>query len=608
MCGIAGAFSPKPFSPERVDGVLARMQARGPDGEGVFSASCAGRHLTLFHTRLSIVDPVPASDQPMTRSDLTLVFNGEIYNHTELRRELESLGRRFRTASDTEVVLAAYEEWSTDAFRRFEGMWALALFDAAQQCFVLSRDRFGEKPLYLWKTKDAFFFASEIKALSAMAGARPAVNDRQIRRYLVNGYKSLYPSGETFYRDIEEFPRSSFCVFGNGDEKPRSFWSVGYNPQPMSLAEAVDTTQTLVTESIDYRLRADVPVAIRLSGGIDSNVLTGTALKRLGRDVETFSIVDDDPRYDETRHIDKAIGYFGGRHHRIGIPKTGFWERMDKLVRYFDGPMMTISYYLHALVSEAIHEAGIKVSLGGTGADEIFSGYYDHYLFWLAEMKDREDHANLVRQWRGSYGQFVRNPHLQDPDAFVKNPSARDHIFLGADRFSAFLTDGFAEAHRETRYCEDGLRNRMLNELFGETVPVMLHEDDLAAMAYSVENRAAFLDSRLVEFLFTVPTEHLIHDGLPKYLLRATGRGIVDKNVLANPRKQGINAPVTNFLDFNDSDTRDRLLSDSPLFDYVRRDKVAALIDTPPELNSESKFLFSLISLKLWLEAMEDPV
>jgi asparagine synthase (glutamine-hydrolysing) len=223
-------------------------------------------------------------------------------------------------------------------------------------------------------------------------------------------------------------------------------------------------------------------------------------------------------------------------------------------------------------------------------------------------MKARDDHADLVQQWRGSYGQFVRNPHLQDPDAFVKNPSARDHIFLGADRFSAFLTDEFDETHRETAYCEDGLRNRMLNELLGETVPVMLHEDDLAAMAYSVENRAAFLDSRLVEFLFTVPTDHLIHDGLPKYLLREAGRGIVDKDVLTNPRKQGINAPVTNFLDFNDSGTKDRLLSDSPLYDYVRREKVAALLDTPLALNSESKFLFSLISLKLWLEAMEDPV
>ncbi len=584
------------------------MRNRGPDGEGVFTASCAGKNLTLFHTRLSIIDPVSASDQPMTRGGLTLVFNGEIYNHIELRRELEGLGHSFHTASDTEVVLSAYEEWQTDAFRRFEGMWAMALFDEARQCFVLSRDRFGEKPLYVWKRHDDLFFASEVKAISAMVGARPAVNDAQVRRYLVNGYKSLYPSGETFYRQIDEFPRASYCVVGNGDETPQAFWSVGFDPQSMALADAVETAQSLVTSAIDLRLRADVPVAIRLSGGIDSNVIAGTALKRLGRDVETFSIVDDDPRYDETLHIEKAIAYFGGRHRRISIPKTGFWERMDRLVRYFDGPMMTISYYLHALVSEAIHEAGIKVSLGGTGADEIFSGYYDHYLFWLAEMKGRADHAELVQQWRGSYGRFVRNPYLQDPDAFAKDPSARDHIFLGADRFSGFLTDGFAEAHRETAYCEDGLRNRMLNELFGETVPVMLHEDDLAAMAYSVENRAAYLDSRLVEFLFTVPSEHLIHDGLPKYLLREAGRGIVDQDVLANPRKQGINAPVTNFLDFSDSGTRDRLLSDGPLFDYVQRDKVAALLDTPLALNSESKFLFSLISLKLWLEAMEDPL
>lgn len=608
MCGIAGALTPTQFRPSQIQQVLAQMQNRGPDGTGVFSTSFIGKNLTLFHTRLSIVDPVPASNQPMVRGGLTLVFNGEIYNHIELRRELEAAGHHFSTASDTEVILAAYREWGTGAFRRFEGMWALALHDRNSDCLVLSRDRFGEKPLYVQRRGDDLFFASEVKALAAMTGEWPQANDEQIQRYLVNGYKSLYPSGSTFYRDVSEFPSASYQVLDGQDRAPRTFWSIGYQPQKMSLAEAVDRTQGLVTQAIELRLRADVPVAIRLSGGIDSNVLTGTVLKRLGRDVQTFSVVDDDPRYDETLHIDHAISYFGGRHERISIPKTGFWERMEKLVRYFDGPMMTISYYLHALVSEAIHDAGIKVSLGGTGADEIFSGYYDHYLFWLAGMKDQSNHADLVQQWRGSYGQFVRNPHLQDPDAFIKNPSARDHIFLGADRFSSFLVGDFAETHREIDYCDDGLRNRMLNELLGETVPVMLHEDDLAAMAFSVENRAAFLDSQLVEFLFSVPSEHLIQNGLPKYLLREAGRGIADEAVLDNPRKQGINAPVTNFLDFKDADTKDRLLADGPLFDYVRRDKVTELIDSSVELNSESKFLFSLISLKLWLEALDNPV
>lgn len=588
--------------------MLAQMQNRGPDGTGVFSTSFIGSNLTLFHTRLSIIDPVPASDQPMTRDGLTLVFNGEVYNHLEVRRELEAAGHRFSTSSDTEVILAAYREWGTDTFRRFEGMWALALYDANNDCLVLSRDRFGEKPLYVLRRGDELFFASEVKALVAMTGDEPKVNDEQIHRYLVNGYKSLYPSGATFYRGISEFPPARYQMVDGQGRVPQTFWSAGYKPEHMSLDHAVDRTRDLVTNAIDLRLRADVPVSIRLSGGIDSNVLAGTALKRLGRDVQTFSIVDDDPRYDETQHIDRAISYFGGRHERIAIPKTRFWERMDRLVRYFDGPMMTISYYLHALVSEAIHDAGIKVSLGGTGADEIFSGYYDHYLFWLAGMKDHANHADLVQQWRGSYGQFVRNPHLQDPDAFIKNPLARDHIFLGADRFSSFLVEDFAETHRETAYCDDGLRNRMLNELLSETVPVMLHEDDLAAMAYSVENRAAFLDSQLVEFLFSVPSEHLIQNGLPKYLLREAGRGIADEAVLNNPRKQGINAPVTNFLDFSDVETRDRLLADGPLFDYVRRDKVTELVGSPVDLNSESKFLFSLISLKLWLEALDTPV
>lgn len=607
MCGIAGALTEKPFDPDGVDRVLGQMQNRGPDGSGTYTASHHNRQLTLFHSRLAIVDPVPAANQPMARSDLTIVFNGEIYNHIELRRELIDLGHRFLTASDTEVILAAYQEWNTNAFARFEGMWALAIHDQSRGRLVLSRDRFGEKPLYLWETGSGFFFASEVKAIAAMTGGWPDIDRQQVHRYLVNGYKSLYRSGATFYRDASEFPKASFQVLDGSGQPPQSYWNVSFNPMSMTLDDAVEETENLVTHAIALRLRADVPVAIRLSGGIDSNVLTGTALKKLGHDVQTFSIVDDDPRYDETQHIDRAIGFFGGRHERIHIPKTGFWERMDNLVRYFDGPMMTISYYLHALVSEAIHSAGLKVSLGGTGADEIFSGYYDHYLFWLAGMSTHSNHSELVEQWRGSYGRFVRNPYLQDPDAFIKQPAARDHIFLGSDRFSAFLLDDFSECHRENHYCDDLLRNRMLNELYNETVPVMLHEDDLAAMAYSVENRAAFLDSRLVEFLFTVPSEYLVQGGLPKFLLREAGRGIVDDVVLQNPRKQGINAPVTSFLDFGSPQTRDRLLADGPLFDFVRREKVRELIESPVALNSESKFLFSLISLKLWLEALDNP-
>ena len=210
------------------------------------------------------------------------------------------------------------------------------------------------------------------------------------------------------------------------------------------------------------------------------------------------------------------------------------------------------------------------------------------------------------RWWRAGAGPMAglcAIPFLQNPRAFIEAPGNRDHIFLQTDRFSAFLKEPFAEAHHETAYTDRGiLRNRMMNEVLSETVPVMLHEDDLSAMAYSVENRATYLDSGLVEFLFTVPSGHLLQKSLPKYLLRQAGRGLVEDEILDNPRKQGINAPVTAFMDFSAPECRDILLADSPLYDIIRRDKVEALIGSDVALNSESKFLFSIISAKLFLE------
>jgi len=604
MCGIAGAVTPGPVSPDRLADTLAVMQARGPDGSGRFAGAVGSAQLCFLHTRLSIVDLDPRSDQPFRKDGLVLIYNGEIYNYPELRRTLTDLGARFTTTGDTEVVLEAYRQWGVGAFRRFEGMWALALYDEAEGMLILSRDRFGEKPLYTWRTPDGFFFASEVKALRALTGRKPTPNLQQLRRYLVNGYKSLYFRRQTFYDEIEECPPGYFIrIAGDGVSEPRRYWELRHAPVAMSLDDAVEGAREHVVRAVDYRLRADVPVAVRLSGGIDSNVILGIAQNLLGRRVAAFSVLEEDPRYDETAAIKDAVDFFQCPHTPVTIPKTGFLERMQRLVAYFDGPLMTISYYLHALVSEAIHDAGYKVSLGGTGADELFTGYYDHYLFWLATQQARPDFEDLIREWQGSYGRFVRNPFLQDPRAFVDRPSSRRHIFLGAERFAGFLSEPFDESHAEHFYCGDLLRNRMLNELMVETVPVMLHEDDLASMAYSVENRAVYLDGGLAEFLFSVPTEHLVGGGLPKAILRRIGGPVASPSIMANPRKQGINAPIADLLDLDDPDTRAYMLDASPLYDVVRRDKVDALLKDKVTANSESKFLFSLISAKMFLES-----
>lgn len=605
MCGLAGRFAVDPLSPERERRALDLMAARGPDGEGVYRAEARGGRLTLLHTRLSIVDLDARSDQPFVKDGLALVFNGEIYNYPELRAELEGAGARFRTRGDTEVVLEAWRRWGPDCLSRFEGMFALALWDEAAEVLHLARDRFGEKPLYWMRGRDgALVFASEIKVLAALTGERPRIDEAQLRRYLVNGYKALLTKRRTFYADVHDFPAAAVATLLRPEApSPRTYWRLTYRPdEAMTAEQAVEGAREQVHRAIRLRLRADVPVAVRLSGGIDSNVIAGVAAEVHAHPVTCFSIVEDDPRYDETAAINATLQRLQLPNVQIPIPRENFLARLDDLIGYFDGPPLTISYYLHWLVSQAIHDAGFKVALGGTGADELFTGYYDHYLFWLAAMKDAPDFDRLVEGWRATYGRFVRNPELQDPTAFIREPGRREHIFLGRERFASYLRAPFDEPHAETRYADSPIRNRLLNELFHETVPVMLHDDDLAAMRWSVENRAAYLDGELAEFLFTVPDRHLVQQGLPKYLLREAGRGLVDDAILDNPRKQGINAPVTSFVDFKDPAVRARLLDDGPFFDIVDKGAFEGLLDHDVALNSESKFLFSLTAAKLFLD------
>jgi len=609
MCGIAGAFGPSPLTQQGVSKALASMKQRGPDAQGCNQYTLNKNTVTFLHTRLAIIDLDPRSNQPYERDGLCLSYNGEIYNLIELRRELSAVGHRFETNSDTEVLLASYQQWGLNFIDHLEGMWAFALLDQKKGTLILSRDRFGEKPLYTWLKDGTLYFASEIKILSAMVGERPSVNINHLRRYLVNGYKSLGKVGQTYFNDIQEFPAAGIALLNAPSKlEPTPYWKLRTDITQVSAEDATAHAKELLTKAVELRMRADVPLAFCLSGGIDSATLAAIAAREMGQNIHCFSIIDSDERYNEHENIDTMVAALNCRHHTVHTSTEGFFDRMRRLVGYHDAPVVTISYYMHAFLSEAIAGEGYKIAISGTAADEIFTGYYDHYSMWLAAMHDRPsvDFDTLVHEWKSGMGAHVQNPGLQDPLCFVKNSNQRDHITLDRDLFSSFLTEPFEEAWTEETYSPELLRNRMANELFTEAVPILLHEDDKNSMLYSVENRSPFLDRALVEYIYSVPTEHLIGGGLAKKILRDLGEGIVPDSVRLDTRKRGFNASINSLVDKNDPETRDVLLSDSPIFDVVKRSAIEGFLNEDMQSNSFSKFLFSFISSKLFLEAQHE--
>jgi asparagine synthase (glutamine-hydrolysing) len=260
------------------------------------------------------------------------------------------------------------------------------------------------------------------------------------------------------------------------------------------------------------------------------------------------------------------------------------------------------------LLSKAISENGYKVVLSGTGADELVTGYYDHFLLHLYEMRGHPDYPRLLNEWEGAVKGLVRNPCLSNPRLYFDDPGFRRHIYYDGDDFSWLMKADFRERFREENYSDSLLRNRMLNELFHETIPQILHEDDLNSMFYSLENRSPYLDSRLFSFAYSIPNEHLISGGYAKFILREAAKGVLNEGVRCERRKIGFNASISSLVDFSDQVTRSYLLSDSPVFEIIRKDKIAQLFAFGAEAgNSLSKFLFNFINAKIFLEAFIAP-
>ena len=534
-----------------------------------------------------------------------MVFNGEIYNYLEVKSELSALGRSFSTASDTEVLLHAIDQSGVDGLDRCEGMWSLAVYDQKDGSLMLSRDRFGEKPLYLLQTDDGLYFGSEIKFIFSLMNNRQGVDFNQLYRYMINGYKSLEKQPGTFYHGIRELPPAGVLIVGErGEIEERKYWTFEHKPDnSLSYADAVERTRELLIRSVELRLRSDVPIAFCLSGGVDSNALISIAKEVHGYDVHGFTIVDDDPRYNEMLMAQLAIDKHGLRHTQVPVDTKDFLSRLRTLTRQHDAPVYTITYFAHWLMMQSISDHGYRISVSGTAADELFSGYYDHHLLYLHSLRNDPDAlAQATANWETHIRPIVRNPLLQNPRAFIENPGQRDHIYFNADGFQEFLISDWSEAFIEEKFTDDLMRNRMLNELFHESVPTILHEEDLNAMYFSIENRSPFLDRNLFEFALSIPDRHLIQDGRAKAVLRDAVKGICADPIVENRNKIGFNAPIHSFLDVKDKQVREYLLDDGPIFDHIRRDKIESLIKKADLPNSESKFLFYFVCSKMFLE------
>ena len=606
MCGIAGYYGRTHKTENILNATLDSMIHRGPNNKGKYENVTNEINTYLLHTRLSIIDLDKRSNQPFRIGNNILILNGEIYNYIELRKELEDLGHKFITSGDTEVLAKVLMNWGLEGVKRLEGMWAFCWFRETDQTLTLCRDRFGEKPLYYFEENGELYFASEPKSIFALFGKTLRINEEQLSRYLVNGYKSLYKKNETFFKGLREIKPGEYKVYNKSSSKNFCYWKKNFNTQNnnISYEEAVEISRDALEKSINLRLRSDVPVAFFLSGGVDSNALISLASQKYGYDVHGFTIMNTDERYEERDLINASVKKYGIKHTAVNITSENFLEKLRTLIKAHNSPVYTINYFAQWELMKKIQSLGYKVTISGIGADEIFSGYYDHHLAYLFEMykRNKKRYSKALYEWRENIFPIVRNPFLQDPEYFIKNPALREHIFLNSELFNSFLKNNFKEEFSEETYSKDLLRNRMANELFHESIPVLLHEDDLNSMFYSIENRSPFLDSNLFEICQSIPTEHLIKNGMAKSILRDIVKDLAPQEVIYSKRKVGFNIPINNYIDLNNKDVVDQILSPCKIFDIVDKSKIQEILKPGNMSNSLSKFIFNFINAKIFCE------
>jgi asparagine synthase (glutamine-hydrolysing) len=531
--------------------MCAAIRHRGPDDEGIRVMPGAA----LGMRRLSIID-LATGHQPMHNEDSTVwvVFNGEIYNYAELRADLLSRGHRFYTASDTETIVPAYEEWGEDAFRRLRGMFGIALWDARDGSLWLARDRVGIKPLHYAVIGDRLYFASEIKSILA-AEVRPALDFGALDHYLSFLYT---PRDGSIFSDIKKLPPGHLLRWHNGTMRVHRYWEMPAEEHaPGSEAEAVEALQAVLRDAVRSHLMSEVPLGAFLSGGVDSSVVVGLMAQASNRQVRTFSIGFDDPRYDELEHARAVARHFATDHHEF-VVKPDALAIIDDLIAHFDEPFGDSSAIPTWYVSE-IARRHVTVVLSGDGGDELFGGYERYSPHPRIAAFDRwsppasRTVASLVWPWlpHGATGKnFLRRAARDERGRYL------DEIgYFQPDEKAALLTGdvrrqiGSADAEARlgghfARLSQLPWHGQMMHFDFETYLPEdILTKVDRMSMAHSIESRVPLLDNEVVDFAARLPAHLKIKNGRKKHILKEAAAGLLPDAILAR-RKQGFAVPV----------------------------------------------------------------
>ncbi|MEX2531243.1 MAG: asparagine synthase (glutamine-hydrolyzing) [Gemmatimonadota bacterium] len=632
MCGIAGYWnyrSGRPASRVAIDAMTATLSHRGPDGLGTH----LDRDLALGQSRLVVVDP-EGGRQPMGNEDgsVQVVFNGEIYNHDAIRRELEGRGHRFRTRSDTEAIVHAWEEWGERCVERFNGMFAIAVWDAGERSLFLARDRIGIKPLYLFDGPEGVVFGSELKAVVTAPQVPLAWNTEALDDFITYEY---VPGVRSIVAGVEKLLPGTSVTF-RADRPParRRFWTLESRGRvPGTPEEAAETLRDLLRQSVERRLMADVPLGAFLSGGIDSSIIVGLMAGLREDPIRSFSLGFDNASYNELPHA-RVVAQRFGTLHREGMATPSVVEMAERLARIVDEPFGDVSTFPTYLVSQLARK-DVTVALSGDGGDELFAGY-DHYrahrwahrLRWLTRgwgwqaadalldrvppSRSKKGPVNLAKR----FAEGLRRPaDLEHARWWVfSDLTERRRLYSGSLHSEVADRDPFGHYRDRMRAGSgagfEGLQRQLYADVTGYLPDDILVKVDRMSMAVSLEARVPFLDHEFVEYAMSIPAEWKLDGTESKRILRSAFRDLLPPQILERG-KEGFSMPMKNWIREPLRPMMLELLSPERIGErgWFSHDRIGTLIREHLDgRRNHAHVLWCLMNLELSVEGLEDRV
>jgi asparagine synthase (glutamine-hydrolysing) len=629
MCGIAGFVSTTALDANARDRALRMRDVithRGPDEAGLHMDGLAA----LAHRRLSIVD-LKTGQQPLSNEDKSIwvVFNGEIYNHVDIRRELQARGHSYRTLSDTESIVHAYEEWGDDCVQRFRGMFAFALWDTPRRRLLLVRDRLGIKPLYWARHGDQLLFGSEIKALLASHVLEPEPRLDALPEFF--GTRST-SGADTLFKNIYKLEPGHQLVFEDGQVRVSQYWDVpaGRAPKLANTRDVVDSFRDLFTESVKLRLMSDVPLGVFLSGGLDSSAIAATMASLVGRPIETFSVAFKQQAFSELNYAREVSTAIGAHAHEIVIDDVDFFGALPRLVWHEDEPIAHPSSVPLYFVS-ALAKNHVTVVLTGEGSDELLAGYgrYPRIMWnWragrvydtavpggvrsaIAERLVPSLPPRLARFAGRSFLGADRSPESMVFDSFASVRLCEQRALL-SDDFTREVTTERAYAASRSFFSRPPASATLLDRLLYADMKTYLVEllmkQDQMSMAASIESRVPFLDHKLVEFAVSLPDSWKLSGLTTKRVLREAMKTVLPASILNRP-KMGFPVPLGSWLREGwhatasavllDDRSRQRGVVDANGVEALLRDHASGRVNATDRI-------WSLLNLELWFRTFID--